>query len=268
MKWFKMISAGILTWMVISVTATDIDIQYHLIGHRGGVTENGIHQENSLAALDKAVERGYTGVEIDIRESNDGILFLYYNSTLERDYDTKSQCLDLTWDEIQKLSPLRKDGKAPVTVEEYCRYAQEKISEIMLDIKLEHPSKAFYEQLENILSETGFLKHSYFIGHGEYFMGKGKITMLIGEQKEFFEKYREKMKDYFFLFAGFDEINSWLIRLCNKQGIQAVACVNRPWREPVTEENISEANIDLEWLKNLGVKYFQIDSDYDRPFRK
>ena len=254
--------------MVTNVTATDIDKQYHLIGHRGGVTENGIHQENSLAALDEAVERGYTGVEIDIRESKDGKLFLYHNSTFERDYDTKSRCSDLTWDEIQKLRPLRKDGKAPVSVEEYCRYAQGKISEIMLDIKLEHPSKAFYEQLEDILSETGFLKHSYFIGHGEYFMGKGKITMLIREQKEFFEKYGEKTKDYFFLFAGIDEINSRLIRWCNKQGIQVMACVNRPWRKPVTKENISKANIDLEWLKNLGVKYFQIDSDYDQPFRK
>jgi len=34
------------------------------------------------------------------------------------------------------------------------------------------------------------------------------------------------------------------------------------------EKNIEEANIDIEWLKNWGVKYYQIDSDYDRPFRE
>lgn len=47
-----------------------------------------------------------------------------------------------------------------------------------------------------------------------------------------------------------------------------MACVNRPWREPVTPQNIEEAERDLEWLKSWGVIYYQIDSDYDRPFRE
>lgn len=268
MIWTKLTCIIYLLGLTTVALAQTSDKQYHLIAHRGGVTENGIHPENSLDALDEAVERGYTGVEIDIRESKDGKLFLYHNASFERDYDSKSRCSDLTWNEIQKLRPLRTDGEVPVLVEDYCKYAQGKISEIMLDIKLEHPSNAFYEKLENILIETGFLKSSYFIGHGEYFMGKGKITMLIRERDEFFGKYGEKTKDYYFLFAGVDEINSRLIKWCNENGVQIMACVNRPWREPMLEKNIEEANIDIEWLKNWGVKYYQIDSDYDRPFRE
>ena len=249
--------------------AGKVDPRYHLLGHRGGVTEEGKHPENSLAALDEAVERGYSGVEIDIRESKDGVLFLYHYATLERDYDTKARCADLTWAEIQKLRPLRPDGKAPVSVEEYCRYAQGKIKEIMLDIKLDNPSEAFYEKLENILRETGFLDHSYSIGHGEHFLGTGcKITMLVREREEFFKKYGERTKELYFLFAGIDELNSRLLRWCAEQGIQVMACVNRPWREPVTPQNIEEATRDWEGLKSWGVPYYQIDSDYDRPFRE
>lgn len=241
---------------------------YHIIGHRGGVTENKVHPENSLVALDCAVNRGYTGVEIDIRESKDGVLFLYHNRSFERDYDSKARCADLTWSEIQQLRPLHKDGKAPVSVEDYCTYAQGKIKEIMCDIKIDEPSEAFYQELERILLKTGFMEHSYFIGHGNHFLGKGKITMLIREREEFFQKYGEKTKEYFFLFAGIDEINSRLIEWCRKEGIQIMACVNRPWREPMSEKQVEKANKDLAWLMDWGVTLFQIDSDYDRIFRK
>lgn len=222
---------------------------YHLLGHRGGVTEQAMHPENSLAALDEAVKRGYSGVEIDIRESKDGVPFLYHNSTFERDYDTKARCSDLTWEEIQQLQPLRKDGKAPVSFEHYCHYAQGKIQEIMLDIKLDHPSKTFYEKIENTLRETGFLEHSYSIGHGEHFLGTGcKITMLIREREEFFQKNGTRTHELYFLFAKIDELNSRLLRWCTEQGIQVIACVNRPWREPISEKNKEEVNRDLEWL--------------------
>ena len=251
----------------LHLQAADVNKQYHLIAHRGGVTENQIHPENSVAALDEAVKRGYTGVEIDIRESKDGVLFLYHYNTLYRDYDTHARCADLTWKEIQQLTPLRKDGVVPVSVEEYCHYAQGKITDIMIDIKLDHPSQAFYDKLYQILKETGFITHSYFIGHGNYFLGKGKITMLISEREDFFRKYGEKTKDLYFLFAGIDELNSRLIRWCRQNGIQIIACVNRPYTQPVTSDNLQEAFRDLEWLKAWGIQYYQIDSDYDRPFR-
>lgn len=258
-----------LTPMALAGNPGKVDSQYHLIGHRGGVTENKIHPENSLAALDEAIERGYSGVEIDIRESKDGVLFLYHYATLERDYDSQAHCSDLTWAEIQQLRPLRANGKPPVSVEEYCEHAQGKIQEIMLDIKIDEPSDAFYEKLKEILRRTGFLDHSYSIGHGEHLLGTGcKITMLLREREEFFQKYGERTKDLYFLFAGIDELSSRMLRWCEEQGIQVIACVNRPWREAVTQRNIEEAERDLEWLKSWGVRYYQIDSDYDRPFRK
>ena len=71
-----------------------INSKFHLIAHRGGVVE-GKNLENSLAALDEAIKRGYTGAEIDVRQSKDGKLFLYHNRTFERDYESKGRGADV-----------------------------------------------------------------------------------------------------------------------------------------------------------------------------
>lgn len=241
--------------------------KFHLIAHRGGVVE-GKNLENSIAALDEAIKRGYTGVEIDVRQSKDGKLFLYHNRTFERDYESQGRGADMTWKEIQELCPLKEGAKAPVSMEEYCKYAQGKIKELMIDIKIDKPSLSFYQELERILRETGFLNSSYFIGHGEYFRGKGPlITMLMREIDDFSKLYGEKTKDYFFLFAGVDEINGRTIKWAKDHHILIMCCENLPWKKEVEPDNFPNAGRNIEWLINSGVVNYQIDSDYDIFFR-
>ena len=55
---------------------------YHLIAHRGGVVEDKF-PDNSAAALAAAVARGYWGIEIDIRETKDGVLVMQHDPDLE-----------------------------------------------------------------------------------------------------------------------------------------------------------------------------------------
>ena len=52
-----------------------------IVAHRGAW-----HQapENSLAAIENAIAAGYDIVEVDIRQSADGGLFLLHDDTLER----------------------------------------------------------------------------------------------------------------------------------------------------------------------------------------
>lgn len=243
-----------------------INSKFHLIAHRGGVVE-GKNLENSLAALDEAIKRGYTGAEIDVRQSKDGKLFLYHNRTFERDYESKGRGADMTWKEIQELRPLKEGAKAPVSMEEYCKYAQGKLKELMIDIKIDKPTLSFYQELERILKETGFLNSSYFIGHGEYFRGKGPlITMLIREIEDFSKLYGEKIKDYFFLFAGVDEINGKTIKWAKDHNIMIMCCENLPWMK-MESDNFQNAERNIEWLINSGIVYYQIDSDYDIFFR-
>src|SRR5688572_16882286 len=45
---------------------------YKLIAHRGGVVEDK-NPENSPSAIEEAISRGYWMIEVDIRETKDGI---------------------------------------------------------------------------------------------------------------------------------------------------------------------------------------------------
>lgn len=246
-----------------------IDPQFRLIAHRGGVTDNGKYSENSIEALDEAIKRGYTGVEIDVRESKDGVLYLYHNRTFEKDYDSKASGNDLTWAEIQQLHPLRTGGKSPVSLKAYCNHAKGKLQELMIDIKEREPSLQFYQKLEQILDETGFLNSSYFIGHGDYFRGKGPlITMLLREKDEFFQKYGIRTKEYYFLFAGIDEINGQVLKWCKDNGIKVIACANLPFRGDPEPDNFPNAERNIKWLTDWGIIDYQIDSVYDTFFRK
>lgn len=245
-----------------------IQPQFHLIAHRGGVVDGGKNLENSIAALDEAVKRGYTGTEIDVRQSKDGKLFLYHNASFARDYDSEGKGADMNWEEIQALRPLKKGMQPPVLMEEYCNYAEGKLKELMIDIKINEPTPEFYQEVERILKETGFLHSSYFIGHGEYFKGKGPlITMLISEKDDFLKKYGETTKDYYFLFAGVDEINGKTIKWAQDNGIKVMCCANLPFRGNVDFDNLPNAGRNIRWLTEWNVVNYQIDSDYDIFFR-
>ncbi len=60
---------------------TDPARQYAVVVHRGIWRDA---PENSLAAIESAISGGYDAVEIDIRRSADGGLFLLHDDTLER----------------------------------------------------------------------------------------------------------------------------------------------------------------------------------------
>jgi len=51
----------------------EINPDYYLIAHRGGVVDGNI-PENSLRAIKTAAERGYRMIEIDMRLTKDNVL--------------------------------------------------------------------------------------------------------------------------------------------------------------------------------------------------
>ncbi|MDR1746712.1 MAG: glycerophosphodiester phosphodiesterase family protein [Tannerella sp.] len=262
------VAAGILS--VASLFAQEqihIQAPYRLIAHRGGVVE-GKNMENSIAALDEAIRRGYSGVEIDVRQSKDGVLYLYHNRTFARDYDSDKSGSEMSWAEISALRPLKDGGKPPVRLEDYCRYAQGKVNELMIDIKERRPSPDFYRKLEDVLKETGFMETSWFFGHGDYFRGKGKISMFLSEKDSVFATYGDKTKDYYFLFAWTEHLTGQTLKWCKDNGIEIMACANLPFAGKPEADNIPNAGRNIRWLKDWGITVFQIDSEYDIFFRE
>lgn len=76
------------------------DTTTFIISHRGdwhGTAENSLH------SIQKAIEKGCAGVEVDVRQTKDGTLVLMADETVDRMTDGTGRIADLTLSEIRKL---------------------------------------------------------------------------------------------------------------------------------------------------------------------
>jgi len=60
-----------------------------IIAHRGGTTER---PENTISAYKRAVELGADMLEIDVRTSSDGVLFILHDTSLDPHYKWPWNC--------------------------------------------------------------------------------------------------------------------------------------------------------------------------------
>ncbi|MBB2147441.1 glycerophosphodiester phosphodiesterase [Pedobacter sp. LMG 31462] len=79
-----------------------------VIAHRGSHL---VKPENSIAAIEEAIELGADYVELDLRTTRDGHLVLIHNETVDHTTNGKGRIQDLNLDEVEKLSLNAKDGK-------------------------------------------------------------------------------------------------------------------------------------------------------------
>lgn len=68
--------------------------------------------ENSLLAIERAISAGYEVVEIDVRRSSDGELFLLHDDTLERMAGLNREPETLTLQQLSSLKLRNRDGGA------------------------------------------------------------------------------------------------------------------------------------------------------------
>jgi glycerophosphoryl diester phosphodiesterase len=71
-----------------------------IIAHRGGMAER---PENTMSAFKKSVELGANMLEIDLRTSKDGQLFILHDKTLDRTTNGKGPATDLSMQELKQL---------------------------------------------------------------------------------------------------------------------------------------------------------------------
>ena len=71
-----------------------------IIAHRGGTTER---PENTLSAYKRAVEQGAEMLEIDVRTSSDGKLFILHDATLDRTTNGNGPATALTMQALSQL---------------------------------------------------------------------------------------------------------------------------------------------------------------------
>lgn len=71
-----------------------------IVGHRGAA---GHAPENTIASIELAIELGANAIEIDLRQTKDGIPVALHDSDIDRTTDGCGEVSDLTFNELQKL---------------------------------------------------------------------------------------------------------------------------------------------------------------------
>lgn len=71
-----------------------------IIGHRGA---KGLAPENTIASIKRALEFDLDEIEIDVRNTSDGIAILYHDEDLRRLCNTATNVADITYEEFKKL---------------------------------------------------------------------------------------------------------------------------------------------------------------------
>jgi len=78
------------------------------VAHRGAARHA---PENTFAAIDAALALGVDGVELDVRTTNDGVLVLMHDSTVDRTTNGSGDVSAMSWSELQALTvPSAFDG--------------------------------------------------------------------------------------------------------------------------------------------------------------
>ena len=109
--------------------------------HRGG---NTLAPENTLAAYEAAFALGVDFIEVDIRETKDGVLIANHDDTVDRTTDGTGAVADLTWEQVRRLNsadyaPWKGgpfDPSRVATLEEVLQLAKDAGAGLELDIKI------------------------------------------------------------------------------------------------------------------------------------
>ncbi len=150
-----------------SEAAPTLDYQWpgiKVVAHRGGV---GLDvPENTLVAIQKAIDVGAQLVEIDIRETKDGHLILMHDETVDRTTNGAGRVDQMTLQQIKALDAGSWYGEqfagiAVPTLEEALTLMKGKISPD-LDVKI-----ADVEKLVDIVNSVGVAGESFYHGSME-----------------------------------------------------------------------------------------------------
>lgn len=236
---------------------------YKLIAHRGGIVEDQ-YNEFDPRSIQAAIDSNYYMLEIDVRESKDGVLVVHHDDDFKRFFNSTEKVSDLTWEEIQKLQSDKGDYH-PLSFEKVAQMCAGK-TKMMIDVKSKPPSPEYFEKLGKIMRKYNLLSGSYFINKEarKYFWGKAKFEFRTHEATEIKRQFDlgQDVSSHYFLFDHGNRLTAETVKFCQKNNIAVVASVNIGHYR--YEKHLDGAQRDIEYWKACGVTEFQIDSEYDQ----
>jgi glycerophosphoryl diester phosphodiesterase len=238
-----------------------IDSQYKLIAHRGGVVDEKI-PENSIDALKKAVKTGYWMVEVDMRLTKDSVFITQHDNTFNRFFGVGKRVSDMTWEEIKKLRT--QTGSKVQSLEDVLKFCSKNNINVMIDNKVRGNDTVLFSRVVTMLDRYNLRKDALMIGTDEsteFFTGKVRLSCVRKQLENNMMRKDYKTSDYYLFANPTKEDMIW----AKENDIMVVGVINA--LNLPEDKLLEDGKEKAEYLKNLGIKIFQIDSMYDIFFR-
>ena len=163
---FAIIVAYLCCWVVTYTIHENFELFFpsqitaELIGHRGAGSEGG---ENTLSGIDKAIELGCYGTEIDIQRTADGHYILNHDNTFKRVANDSRRPAEMTLEEIKNLNLINAEGNEKVpTIEEVLDHADGRIV-LFIELKGATADKKMCDDIVKIIKDRNMEKSCVLI---------------------------------------------------------------------------------------------------------
>jgi glycerophosphoryl diester phosphodiesterase len=225
-----------------------------LIAHRGGVVDEKT-PENSLPALQKAIEQQYWMVEIDLRITADSVLITQHDRNFKRYFGVDSPVMAMHWPAVSQLRS--QAGTRILMFEEVLQQCKGRIF-VMIDNKIDGFNEKLFQRVLSLLDTYGLRESALMIGTDEsteFFRNKIKLSCT-RKQLEEYQQRPDFNPAHYYLFSSTisKEDKEW----AENQGILVVGVLNH--RNPSSPDAKEKIKAQAKTLLGAGVSTFQLDS--------
>jgi glycerophosphoryl diester phosphodiesterase len=131
------------------------------VSHRG----DWVHApENTLSAINNAIELGVDMIEIDVQQTRDGMLVLMHDETVNRMTNGEGELADFTYDELLALRVKQSQGGEDTAFTDEHIPTLEEVMLLVKDRAMVNLDKcwAIREDVYRVLLQTGTVDHALF----------------------------------------------------------------------------------------------------------
>ena len=118
---------------------SDLQTKTFACAHRG---DSSRYRENTIVAIQSAIDAGAEVVEIDVRITRDGKVIVLHDSNLERLWGITKESTEMDWAQISELG--HGQDRIPLLIDVLKLFVGKK-SILMIDMEQKDPAKLTYE---------------------------------------------------------------------------------------------------------------------------
>lgn len=232
-----------------------------IVGHRGAPS---LAPENTLPSFEKAIELGVDFIELDVRQTKDGILVIIHDEKVDRTTDGTGEVSQLSLKQIKKLdagswfSPQFKGTTVP-TLEEVLKNFGKKICYI-IELKV----KGIEEKVMKLVEEYDLIENAIILSSHWESLKKVKLLdsniTTIADLPIPTPSNLQKAISYYANMVSIHRalLKKEFVRLCHRRGIMVNA-----WPINTKEELEFSLNCEVDFITTdypqLMIKYLNYD---------